>query len=405
MTDSFISNELTTNFTHCPGLNMKNGKWWVPHGKTASNTTYCNYCKRTMNISGCVEYIEGRKNKCNCDSFTLKKNIIKALFSVSMWNRNLETHYESEQTLDDAGNFIVKMPSNTYYAFLIDSDLPEDQFFTIDVTCNNKKVEIKSITGVSDLLYSGRVLVKGLTTDDDNKKFLFIDRGSLDDENWSLINSNSNNQIEININVYKQIVADYTNITGAYLGNYKYENNKYIAVSTTQEIYSGLRFTTNEYYNCDIANTPLDANLACARHYVKVTTSPITIKIKIVPSTSIEEVDNANIEILSKARKNYITQLREKIFRIEKMKKTMNDIINTQQLELTKYDHELLKASTEMSVHLDSLEIENKLESSTDKDKDKDKALNKSKDKQMQREREEMEIRRLSQNIDLDSVD
>lgn len=344
------STALVNNFTRCPGLHTKTGKWWVPHGRLAQNVTYCDYCKRTLGITGCYEYDHGTRNACNCDSYTLKRNVTKALFTVSLWNRSLDTHYESEPGTEN----VVKMPSNTNFAFLINSELPKDQIFAAEITCGGKPVEIKSLHGRTGLSFQYSVLVKGFTTDDDDKKFLFVDRGTLSDEDWELIKPLGSDEIVIKIHVLKQVPADYSNIMKSSIGAYKFEDGSYRVTHMpgSTSLVPKLKFVTGRYNN-DIANTPLDASLSFKDHYEQVTVDPIVIRIKLELKGSAADADKANNVIVAKARKENMFAVREKITRIEKMKQSLAEIIKTQQDTLAKYDEDLLEATTQMSLHLE----------------------------------------------------
>lgn len=350
-TSGAVASALVNNFSKCPGLNTKTGKWWIPHGRMAQDVTYCDYCKRTMGITGCYEYDHGARNACNCDSYTLKRNITKALFTVSLWSRNLETHYEAEP----GSNNVVRMPSNTNFAFLINSELPKDQIFTAEITCGGKPVEIKSLHGRTGLSYQQNVLVKGFTTDDDDKKFLFIDRGTLTDEDWDLVKPLSSDEIVIKIHVLKQVPADYSTTLRSSIGAYKFEDGSYRVTHTPSAVslVPKLKFVTGRYNN-DVANTPLDASLSFKDHYEQVTIDPIIITIKLERKGTAEEADRANRLLVTKARKDHMNGIKERITRIEKMKESLSELIKTQQEALAKCDEDLLDASTQMSLHLDA---------------------------------------------------
>lgn len=341
----------TLTFSKCPGLLRKTGRWWVPNDKEALEITYCDYCKRTQDITGCVQYTMGHRNKCNCDSYLLSKNIEKSLFTISFWNKDLQTHYPA---VDDD---IVELPSNTEFAFLIDSKLPLNQFFRVDVKYGNSSAEFKTIYGQSNILYKYNLLVKGTITEPAlNERFLYVDKGGMSDDDWELIDDDVSDILELNIYVYKEIEANHKTSNSQFLGNFEFSNalNQSFVVRPKKITDPDPCTTavTLSLYNADVENTPLKTTIQLNKDYVAVNKKPIQLKIKLKPKGTVEETDKNNLSLIRERKKEHKADLLAQINRLKILNKSALATKKKAELRLNTLDREITELSAELSLHM-----------------------------------------------------
>lgn len=342
-----LSSLLVTNFTKCPGLVHKPGKWWIPNGREAQEVTYCDYCKRTLNITNCYEFSSGGTSACNCDSYKLREHVVKSLFTVSVWNRELDTCYNVVPVMDLDYTGCVSLPTNTGFVFMIDASLPAEQLFSVDILCGDKPVTIKTLGGKSDILFKKSVLVKGFTTDDDQQRFLFVDRGSMSEEDWKLVDSQS--EIVIKFHVYDKIPANYSQIISSNLGEITAVSRGHYELGADE---TGQFRHISSDYNDNLANTPLEWSVYFKNHYSRVTSVPIVMKVKLQSNTSLEETDAINAPVISSARARNLRDLRSRISRIEDKKRALEASMQKIQDQLSQYEDEMVETATKVSILL-----------------------------------------------------
>jgi hypothetical protein len=79
---------------HCNGLNFISGKeGWV---KIIDDVeyTYCSYCKNSYNIQNIDKIGNIPLLRFYCDSYLLKPQIKKSLFTISMWSPDNYVNYD-----------------------------------------------------------------------------------------------------------------------------------------------------------------------------------------------------------------------------------------------------------------------------------------------------------------------
>ena len=340
-------------FIRCPGLTRCTGRWWRPNDKDATEVTYCDYCKNKLNISGCVPYHAGARNLCNCDSYILSKNIVHKLFTVSFWSKDLKKHYPAYCT--DPGEYTVKLPSNTKFNFLIDTTLPNKQYFKPEIVVGNQDVEFLSSIGNKDILFKHNLLVKGTVNNENSKDFLYVARGSMNDEEWSLIPAEGNSTINLKFDIYNEEVANHRDDCNKFLGNYSY-NSRNGQLLVLQREKSDPELTLSRTYinsyNASIDNVPLDCRITIPKKYVKFTRQPIEFKIKIIPDGEKTDIDYRNSKLLHKLKTKHSKLLKNKIKRLQSLNLEIAEINKANQKNLESNETEILDLTSKLSEYL-----------------------------------------------------
>lgn len=342
-----------TNFTKCPGLKRKRGKWWVPNGKNAADITYCDYCKNERGIQNCYIYPQGHLGNCNCDSYMLAKNAVKALFTVSLWDRLYEQHYPAKIV---NGENVVELPSDTNFTFLIDSRLPDDQFFHVDVYVGDEKVQIHGLHE-RNVLFKRSVLVKGPSTKKSMQDFLFAAKGSMSDSQWEFIKNKISDEIEIKISVYKQVPANHLSDTGKFLGNFSYSTLQpgtyRVAPPKADDPEPANHLASRYSYSDSVGNNRIKSVVTLNYDYQLVNKKPIVIKVKLAAKGSTDEIDTANVALVKKIKNTQKNGLKRQIERTKNMLRALKTQNNENREKIELHETRLEELHLEMSMHLE----------------------------------------------------
>ena len=191
----------------CPGLNRVNSvTWWVPQGSTAADTTYCDYCVRNRNITGCTRY--NTSDRCNCDSYQLNKNTQKELFNISIWNHTHRKNYQA-QPLDEFDS-VVDIPTDTRFSIFIDAKLPPEQYYTVTAKVGKEPHPEVQINDGAKLYFKSQLLIKDYETysvenSGCSKNFWFMQRTDESDEDWNLVEGKIADEIELKFDIYETL--------------------------------------------------------------------------------------------------------------------------------------------------------------------------------------------------------
>lgn len=349
--------ELT--YTKCPGLKRCRGKWWVPRGKTASDATYCDYCRRKYNIRGCTQYVAAlTRNKCNCDSYVLRENIKKTLFTVSVWSRDMTTHYGADSKTEDGYDGVVNIPSNTEFCIFIDSGLPDNQFFTANVTCGGKSVQIGNSKGNQNMHHKHGLLLKGFNMkppssqtssqqheSDDN--FIFAVRGEESDAEWAAVGDICT-EFSIDITIYNQATVNHRQSSGKFLGTYVYQNSTTSLLSSPDNNHVP-SYTIN--YNSAEQNELLTTHINPMNDYEKLNSVPLNIRVKLICDMRKNVITTLNKPLIKKRIDQRTRIIRQKMEMNTEIEKNTSSRITELMEEVTRRERE----NTELMDELNSL--------------------------------------------------
>lgn len=331
----------------CPGLRYARGiKWWVPQNARDDDITYCDFCKRSLPISACRFFSD--KLACSCDSFILKQNIKKSLFHISLWSTDYETHFECEGSSekDDDVDGIYKLPSNTPFILFVTSvDLPENQYFQLDVSCNGKPVCIQSAECLSQApLYKLSALVQGFTHG--VRDFVFAEKGSSSDAVWDLVQDKVVTEVKVKITVFQQeSKIDWHNLSDTFMGKYRIHDKHHVALAVDCGIPPYVKFISDSH-TTDPANHPIRTFSQEIKYFSQVTKVPIEVNVRLKAIGSPTDVDLQNIPLIAAVttkKKFELTQRMKQL--IESQKRA------TEELERTHSEAEvqLLELATQLS--------------------------------------------------------
>ena len=282
------------NISRCPGLNKETGVWWVPEGEDSSTATYCDWCYRHMpNMPRCTQYTDGRRHKCNCDSYKLKPNLNKLLFTVSFWSHDQKTHYP----VDADGS--VRLPSNSRFKVLVDSKLPSNQYYHITAKFGDQELKLTAI-GSDRILHRFNVLLKGPDMEEPSKGMVYAHRGSMKQSEWDLVCPKVGDRLELSIHIYETKPMDYRQQNNKNLGYYRYIPHR----DTVACVSTGDRWAVTNQYNDDLDNTNLNKYVLVGFKYdfEQYTVNPIKLEIPIHALGNVSDIDQRNERLLDSCR-------------------------------------------------------------------------------------------------------
>ena len=231
------------NNTFCTGLNLKaTGIWWHD---METNKYYCNYCYNKYNIQTIynLNRIDNNFNfiyKYYCSSYLLKPVLKISLFNISLWSKDLNTSYEYNI---ESNKFII--PTNTEYIIFIDSQLADNQYYTVNCTIENIDIEDEKL-----ILYKTTNLIK--------PNLIYIKK--LSDTIYKYIKSY--NEIKLNINIYNNSVFNIDTYKNTDLGIYELNNNELNLIESSIRIYTKHKHNSDINWNANYIFTKLDYNIS-----------------------------------------------------------------------------------------------------------------------------------------------
>lgn len=333
--------------TTCPGLKFERGvKWWVPQGANIADVTYCDHCRKSMNITNCRPLPVG-EHSCSCDSFLLKNNVKKALFNVSLWHLDYNTHIpsssESGSPLGLDG--IYQMHSNTPFVIYVSSlGLPENQFFQVEVLCNDRPVSVQAaICPTHAPMYSHGALIQGFHHG--VRDFKFAARGSMDDSTWDLAKSQIISDIKIKITVFQlEEKLEGIKLSDTFMGKFEITGRQ-IVLDTADKVPPQIGFVSDNHRT--VASNPpikMTPGLELIEVFSKVTPIPIEVNIRLesTPTDSVEDIDKYNKSLVDTIIAERKTKLMEKFHELTEIQRS-----NTKSVEQT--EELLLDVTTELS--------------------------------------------------------
>jgi hypothetical protein len=189
---------------HCNGLNFISGKeGWV---KIIDDVeyTYCSYCKNSYNIQNIDKIGNIPLLRFYCDSYLLKPQIKKSLFTISMWSPDNYVNYDYNEEYNS-----FDIPTRNKYNIFINSELSNEQYFSVKVFIN----DIEYLFNDEIILYKATCLIKP------DLYHTFLPQAT----NYGFINCN--NKIRLEIIIYNTQKTDFTTLSNQYIGEFSIINN------------------------------------------------------------------------------------------------------------------------------------------------------------------------------------
>ena len=190
----------------CTGLIPSYDFCWITKDDDY-NLTYCNSCKIHNNLQN-LRKCKYENISFTCDGYKLKQPYIISLFKITLWSDDLKLCYEYNS---ESKSF--KMPTNTKYAILINSNLTEKQYYSVNIYINDTL--INGNNEPLPYLYKTNCLFKTNCLYINGPKDLY----PIDHE--LIITSNN---IKFEFIIYNMIPKNTLLLNNTFLGEYIYDN-------------------------------------------------------------------------------------------------------------------------------------------------------------------------------------
>lgn len=244
----------------CPGLNSSKGIWYVPQGKTISDLTVCNQCRKKYSEYEVFVQVSDKQVECNCDGFLYGNKLDNGLFNISFWE-------DKSTYLDTSVNGEVYLNEGTKFNIFISGKLADNQYFKYEILCNNDV-----IVPLTKVAFKRDV--------SDGYTFNYI--GQIEQTAAQAVSRLSNTGIlldtdtlTVRLYLFKLVTTpNITEYTNTFMGDFAMINSNSITIKSTQEKDSDYILKTKQGYVSPV--------ILSTGKWVQCNIKPLDIKVKFV---------------------------------------------------------------------------------------------------------------------------